>query len=85
MTRTLNVWWDERLVGQLKQNQHGELGFSYAQDWLDEAKSPPLSASLQKTPRTIQSARMPPILRRPPAVRKPTGSSGTDIGGFTRR
>lgn len=48
MTRSLNVWWDERLVGQLTQNQHGELGFSYAQNWLDDAKTLPLSGSLPK-------------------------------------
>lgn len=30
MTRTLDVWWDGRLVGQLTQDKHGELGFAYA-------------------------------------------------------
>ena len=46
MTRTLNIWWDERLVGQLAQNQHGELGFAYAPEWLNDEKALPLSASL---------------------------------------
>jgi len=48
MTRTLNIWWDERLVGQLTQNQHGELGFAYAPEWLNDEKALPLSASLPK-------------------------------------
>lgn len=48
MTRTLEVWWDSRLVGQLTQNQHGELGFTYAPGWLDDDDASPLSASLPK-------------------------------------
>lgn len=48
MTRTLDIWWDRRLVGQLTQNQHGELGFAYAQEWLNNEEAQPLSASLPK-------------------------------------
>ncbi|CAN1517227.1 HipA, N-terminal subdomain 1 [Rhabdaerophilaceae bacterium] len=48
MTRTLNIWWGGRIVGQLTQNRHGELGFAYAPDWLNDAEAPPLSASLPK-------------------------------------
>jgi len=48
MKRLLNVWWDDRLVGQLTQNQHGELGFAYASTWLDDEHAPPLSISLPK-------------------------------------
>ena len=47
-TRLLEVWWDGRLVGQLTQNQHGELGFAYSPDWLENGDGPPLSASLPK-------------------------------------
>ncbi|MDX5394070.1 MAG: HipA N-terminal domain-containing protein [Caulobacteraceae bacterium] len=46
MMRTLNVWWDGRQVGQLTQDQHGELGFAYASDWLNDGQAQPLSASL---------------------------------------
>jgi serine/threonine-protein kinase HipA len=46
--RVLYVWWDGRLVGQLTQNQHGELGFAYSPDWLQSVDAPPLSASLPK-------------------------------------
>ncbi len=46
--RALDVWWDERLVGQLTQNQHGELGFAYAPRWLALDNTPALSASLPK-------------------------------------
>ena len=48
MMRTLDIWWDGRLVGQLTQNQHGELGFAYAPEWLNDAEALPLSASLPK-------------------------------------
>jgi serine/threonine-protein kinase HipA len=48
MMRTLGIWWDGRLVGQLTQNQHGELGFAYAPEWLIDAEALPLSASLPK-------------------------------------
>lgn len=48
MTRTLDIWWDGRLVGQLTQDKHGELGFAYARAWLDDETAQPLSASLQK-------------------------------------
>ena len=48
MTRTLDIWWDGRQVGQLTQDKHGELGFAYAQAWLDDEAAQPLSASLPK-------------------------------------
>ena len=46
--RLLSVWWDGRITGELMQNQHGELGFAYAQGWLADERAPPLSASLPK-------------------------------------
>ncbi|MGE3832139.1 MAG: type II toxin-antitoxin system HipA family toxin, partial [Parvibaculaceae bacterium] len=48
MTRTLDVWWDARRVGQLTQDRHGELGFAYVPEWLADDDAPPLSASLPK-------------------------------------
>jgi serine/threonine-protein kinase HipA len=48
MMRTLDIWWDGRRVGQLTQDRHGELGFAYAPDWLDDEAAQPLSASLPK-------------------------------------
>ena len=48
MMRTLNIWWGGDLVGQLTQNQHGELGFAYAPDWLVRDDALALSASLPK-------------------------------------
>ena len=44
--RVLDVWWDGRIVGQLTQNQHGELGFAYSPEWLGNDDAPPLSVSL---------------------------------------
>ena len=46
--RVLNVWWGRRLVGQLTQDKHGELGFAYSPDWLQSVDAPSLSASLPK-------------------------------------
>ncbi len=48
MTRILDIWWDGRLVGQLTQDKHGELGFAYAPEWLSDEEAQPLSASLPK-------------------------------------
>jgi serine/threonine-protein kinase HipA len=48
MMRRLDTWWDGRLVGQLTQDPHGDLGFAYAPEWLHDAEALPLSASLQK-------------------------------------
>jgi serine/threonine-protein kinase HipA len=48
MMRTLDIWWEERIVGQLTQNEHGELGFAYSPEWLEDVNALPLSASLPK-------------------------------------
>ena len=48
MTRILDIRWDGRLVGQLTQEVHGELGFAYAPEWLSDEEVQPLSASLPK-------------------------------------
>ncbi|QQR69864.1 MAG: type II toxin-antitoxin system HipA family toxin [Alphaproteobacteria bacterium] len=48
MTRQLVVWWNGRMVGQLTQDRHGELGFVYDPDWIADGASLPLSASLPK-------------------------------------
>jgi serine/threonine-protein kinase HipA len=46
--RALEVWWDGQLVGQLTQNEHGDLGFAYLSSWLENDQALPLSASLPK-------------------------------------
>ncbi len=48
MKRTLDIWWDGGLVGQLTQDEHGELGFAYSNEWLARGAAPALSASLPK-------------------------------------
>ena len=48
MSRVLHIWWDGKLVGQLTQDRHGELGFAYSKDWLRDENTQPLSASLPK-------------------------------------
>ena len=47
--RVLDVWWDQRLAGQLSQNRHGELSFAYSAEWLSRGDHAlPLSVSLPK-------------------------------------
>ncbi len=48
--KVLDVWWDGRVVGQFTQDRHGDIGFAYAQAWLDDDNALPLSASLPKRP-----------------------------------
>ncbi|MEN3163944.1 HipA N-terminal domain-containing protein [Tistrella mobilis] len=66
MTRALDIWWDGRLVGQLTQNPHGELGFAYAPEWLGDAEVPPLSASLPKRAEPFSRRRGPCAVRLGP-------------------
>lgn len=46
--RVLDVWWDGRNAGRLTQDDHGDLSFAYARDWVDDPAAQPLSASLAK-------------------------------------
>ena len=48
MTRILNVLWDDRLVGSLALDAHGDMVFSYAPAWLEDSAKPAISASLPK-------------------------------------
>ncbi|WP_025660762.1 type II toxin-antitoxin system HipA family toxin [Rhizobium sp. IBUN] len=50
MTKVLSVWWDNRVVGQFTQDRHGDIAFQYAEAWLGDQTTPPLSASLPKRP-----------------------------------
>ncbi|MCC7031999.1 MAG: type II toxin-antitoxin system HipA family toxin [Acidobacteria bacterium] len=46
--RTLSVWWDRVVVGRLQVNQHGQMRFTYAADWLADTSRPAISFSLPK-------------------------------------
>src|SRR5450755_507861 len=46
MSRTLDVYLQEDLVGQLIQDENGQLAFYYAESWLNNTKAVPLSHSL---------------------------------------
>lgn len=50
MSRSLVVWWDGKVVGELTQDDGGELGFAYEAGWLGDDQAPPLSVSLPKRP-----------------------------------
>ncbi len=47
-TRSLSVWWDKGLVGALRLDPHGDLGFAYDPAWIDDPARPPISQSLPK-------------------------------------
>ena len=46
--KTLNVWWDDQLVGVLSQDVGKLLGFKYDNSWLENKNSNALSISLPK-------------------------------------
>jgi serine/threonine-protein kinase HipA len=48
MTKALSVWWDQALVGTLRIDQHGDLGFVYEEAWLRDPARSPVSQSLPK-------------------------------------
>ena len=47
--KQLRVWWDGRIVGDLTQDEHGDMRFEYGDAWVADPSAPPLSASLPKT------------------------------------
>jgi serine/threonine-protein kinase HipA len=48
MTRSLSVWWAGAIAGTLRVNQHGEMSFVYAPEWLADSSRPAVSFSLPK-------------------------------------
>jgi serine/threonine-protein kinase HipA len=48
VTRTLSVWWEGAVVGELAVNQHGEMRFAYSPEWLADSSRPAISFSLPK-------------------------------------
>lgn len=48
MNKALGVWWDRRLVGVLRVDEHGDLGFAYDDSWIADAARPAISFSLPK-------------------------------------
>lgn len=48
MTKTLHVWWAHEIVGALTIDRYGEMGFTYAPEWIADAGKPALSFSLPK-------------------------------------
>ncbi len=48
MIKSLCVWWDGACVGALRIDEHGELSFTYAADWLADPRRLAVSISLPK-------------------------------------
>lgn len=61
MTRTLSVWWDGAVVGTLQVNQHGQMRFTYAADWLADPSRPPISFSLPKQEQPFKQSQCRPF------------------------
>ena len=50
MTRTLDVWWEDAIVGALTADRNGAMRFAYDGGWLADPAAPALSISLPKRP-----------------------------------
>lgn len=48
MIKSLSVWWDGARVGALQIDEHGDLAFTYATDWLADPERLAVSISLPK-------------------------------------
>lgn len=48
MSKQLSIWWGGKVAGFLHLNDYGDMGFSYAPEWLEDADAPALSFSLPK-------------------------------------
>ena len=46
MARELDVYLDQDLIGNLVQDNHGEVTFHYRENWIDDPQAVPLSHSL---------------------------------------
>jgi serine/threonine-protein kinase HipA len=61
VTRTLSVWWEHTVAGRLEVNQHGEMRFAYAPDWLADPSRPAISISLPKRPEPFKQREARPF------------------------
>ena len=46
MKKSLDIYWDNKFVGQLIQTPHGDLNFQYSDTWLHDINSRSISCSL---------------------------------------
>src|SRR5476651_359435 len=46
MTKILDVYFHEKIVGQLVQDDHGDMNFTYSNSWLEDVKAIRISCSL---------------------------------------
>lgn len=53
MKAALSIWWDGKLVGTLRLDEHGDMSFAYEPSWIADAAALPLSASLPKQAETF--------------------------------
>lgn len=55
MSKLLDVFFQEHLVGQLQQDKHGRISYSYETNWLTSEEATPLSQSLPLRERPFES------------------------------
>lgn len=48
MIKSLSVWWNDTVVGVLRLDEHGDLGFVYAEAWATDPAHSAISHSLPK-------------------------------------
>lgn len=53
MTETLNVYWETKLAGRLRQGEKGGFEFQYASEWLADAGAIPVSIRLPLRPESF--------------------------------
>src|ERR1700733_5774695 len=46
MTKTLNVYFHEKIIGKLIQDIHGDIGFIYSKEWVENPYAIAISCSL---------------------------------------
>jgi serine/threonine-protein kinase HipA len=54
MVKTLDVYWDKKKIGYLRQDQYGEIQFTYALEWLQDPQAKSISCSLPLQEETFQ-------------------------------
>lgn len=61
MKSALSVWWNDKIAGTLRLDEHGDMTFVYAPDWIADESCVPLSRSLPKQEEPFDRRRTRPF------------------------
>jgi len=61
MKEALSIWWDEKRVGRLTMDEHGDTSFAYDAAWLADPSARPISRSLPKRKEPFDRRRTRPF------------------------